>query len=276
MRRLMGVLVVTMLASPAMVSGQAVDANKVLTEMQAALGGTEKLAAIKTLTVEGMLRRVTPRGTLELTMELALELPDKYVTRTQLTAQGNMSVYRNAGFNGDDLINRAEAPPNLAGAGRDRARSDRAAMAQTNEQSAATAQRQLMNAKSDFARLALGLFGASYEGFPVQLSYAGLAESPDGNAHVIGAQGADGFEARLFVSAETNLPLMVTWSQALPRDPNTMQEHRIYYSNFKTVNDVSFPHTWRRSVDGNVTAETTLEQIEINPEIDSKKFEISR
>ena len=46
MRRLMGVVVVTMLASPAMVSGQAVDANKVLADMQAALGGAENLAAL--------------------------------------------------------------------------------------------------------------------------------------------------------------------------------------------------------------------------------------
>jgi hypothetical protein len=39
---------------------------------------------------------------------------------------------------------------------------------------------------------------------------------------------------------------------------------------------VKLPHTWRRSVDGNVTEETTFTVFKVNPTIDSKKFEISR
>ena len=140
-RKLVSMLAVAALASPALLLGQAGDAAKVLADMQAALGGAEKLAAVRTLTAEGTIQRVRPRGMVEFTIELAVALPDKYVTRTQITNQGNMSVYRNLGFNGDGLISRNEAPPNLAAAGRDRQRSDRAAVAQTDEQRAATSQR---------------------------------------------------------------------------------------------------------------------------------------
>lgn len=254
--------------------------------MKTALGG-DKVAAVRTLTAEGTIQRVTPRGMVERTIELAIALPDKYVARTQLTDQGNMSVYRSTGFNGDGLINETEAPPNLAAAGRDRARlSDRpGGAAPTEEQQAAAGLRMIMVAKRDFARYALGLLGSSYDGFPLQFSYAGLAESPDGSAHVIAARAADDWEARLFVDAKTSLPLMMVWSEPRPANPRapaaegeapTMVEHRIYYSNFKSVGGVMLPHTLRRSADGNVTEETTFKAFKVNPEIDSKKFAVSK
>ena len=283
MRRMMNALAVTLLMAPVLLLGQADEATRVLSNMRAALGGEDEVAAIKTMTAEGMIQRVTRRGTIELEMELAVELPDKYVTRTQLTNQGNMSIYRSAGFNGDGLINETEAPPNLSGAGGGDRLRDRPLSPPTPEQRAAANLRVMTAAKKNFARMALGMFGSSYNGFPLQFSYAGLAESPDGSAHVIRAQGAEGFGLRLFVDTVTHLPLMLTWSE--PRRPNprnaageapTLVEHRIYYSNFKSVDDLILPHTLRHSVDGNVTEETTLEEIKINPEIDSKRFETSK
>src|SRR5688572_25668160 len=50
MRKLMNAVVVAMVAGPALVLGQAGDVNKVLADMRAALGGAEKVAAVKTLT----------------------------------------------------------------------------------------------------------------------------------------------------------------------------------------------------------------------------------
>jgi hypothetical protein len=55
-----------------------------------------------------------------------------------------------------------------------------------------------------------------------------------------------------------------------------MQEHRLFYSNFKTADGLNLPHTVRHAVDGNVTEETTFEAIRINPAIDPKTFDISR
>lgn len=282
MRSLMSTLVLAILCSPVPVNGQGGDANGVLEEMQKALGGSDKIASIKTMTVDGTVQRVTPRGTIELATELALQLPDKYVARNQLTNQGNLSIYRRAGINGDGLINETEAPPNLAATAGARLRTDRAQVAATPEAQADMNRRLLITARHEFARLTLALFGASFAGFPLQFRYVGLAESPDGKAHVIGATGADAFETRLFVDAATGLPLMLSWSETRPAArgaagaaPRTV-ELRVYYSDFKAVSGVKVPHTWRRSVDGVVTEETTLEDVKINAQVDAKRFEISK
>jgi hypothetical protein len=279
MRSLTSMLVLAVLSGSVPVTGQGGDAGKVLADMQQALGGAEKVASIKTITAEGTLQRVTARGTIELATELAVQLPDKYVARNQLTDQGNMSIYRRAGFSGEGLINETEAPPNLAATAGARLRTDRAQAAATPEAQAETNRRLLVTAQHEFARLTLALLGTSTAGFPLQFRYAGLAESPDGKAHVIGATGADAFEVRLFVDAATSLPLMLSWSETRPAPAGTAPtpiELRVYYSDFKAVSGVKVPHTWRRSVAGAVTEETTFKSVKINSQVDAKRFEIAK
>ena len=227
MRKVMNVLVVALVAGPALVLGQAGDVNKVLADMRAALGGADKVAAVKTLTAVGKSARTNSQGaTVEGDLELAMELPDKYVSRTVLANLGTMSVYRNAGFNGAGVINEVENPPNLAGGGGmvmiRSAGSAAPGQTLTPEQKAAADQRLLMSAKKDFARMTVGMFGSSYEAFPLEFSYAGQADAPDGKAHVVGVKGPDGFDAKLFVDAKTNLPLMLSWTD---KEPLTMQQN---------------------------------------------------
>lgn len=221
MRKLMNVLIVTLVAGPALVLGQAGDVNKVLADMRAALGGADKVAAVKTLTAVGKSARTNSQGaTTEGDLELAMELPDKYVARTVVANMGTMSVYRNSGFNGSGVIDELETPPNLmGGGGMTMVRSVGGAapgQTPTPEQKAANDQRTLMAAKKDFARMTVGMFGSSYGAFPLEFSYAGQADAPDGKAHVIAVKGADGFDAKLFVDAKTNMPLMLTWSDKEP------------------------------------------------------------
>ncbi len=282
MKQRTGVLAVMIVMGAAMAASQAPDAQKVLADMQAAIGGVDQVAAVKTLTARGVIKRVTARGTIENETELAMQLPDKYVTRTVLTGTGSMAVFRNAGFNGDGLISQTDAPPNLAQGMRARLGSDRApagaaARELSPEEQAAITERQLLAAKRDFARLALGMLGASYEGFPLQFTYGGEAESGDGVAHIIEAKGAGGFSAQLFVDTRTHLPLMMMWSDpgAGPNAGRTI-ERRIFYSDFKKVDGLNLPHTFRLSVDGNPTQETMYSEIQVNPEIDVKKFEVSK
>lgn len=283
MRKLVNVLIVTMVAGSALALAQAPDATKVLANMRAALGGADKVAAVKTLTAAGTIQRVTPQGTTESETELTLELPDKYVAHTVLVNRGNLSTYRNVGFNGSGLINETDAPPNLLQVARDRPVAVGASDARTPdggapapptpEQRAEAAQRMVLAAKKDFARMMLGMLGSSYEAFPLQFSYAGEAEAPDGKAHVIEAHGADRFEARLFVNVKTSLPLMQTWTMG---NAARTVEHRTFYSNFKKVGGLNLPHTLQHSVDGTLSDETTFAEIKINPKIDSKKFTISK
>ena len=44
-------------------------------------------------------------------------------------------------------------------------------------------------------------------------AYGGQAESPDGKADIIDVTGPDDFKARLFVDADTHLPLMLTYME---------------------------------------------------------------
>ncbi len=266
----------------ALTAGQAPDAEKVLADMHAALGGAAKVAAIKTVIAKGVSRRTTANGTVENDTELFLSLPDKFLIKSVVAGQGPMAVYRNAGFNGDGLIMATDAPPNLAAGMRTRlASSDRAPGAagaeQTPEQAAAIRQRQLLNQKKEFARLTLALFGSSYAGFPLEFSYAGEAESADGTAHIIAAKGPDDFSAQLFVDTKTHRALMLVWSDP-GAGPNAgrMIERRLYLADVKAVDGLSLPHTLRRSVDGRATEETTYPQLAINAKIDAKIFEVSK
>jgi hypothetical protein len=281
MQRLITAVAMTTMAGAALVLGQAPDAAKVLADMQQALGGSDKVAAVKAMTATGTITRVTPRGTTEGETELALELPDKYMTRTVVGGQGAMAIYRNAGFNGDGLINLTDAPPNLAGAARtrdglgDRARAPGAA--ESAEDRAALMARQVLLAKKDFARLLLGMLGSSAPAFPLEFTYGGQAESGDGVAHIVDAKGADNFTVQLFVDTKTHLPLMMMWSDpGAGANAGRMIERRLFYSNFKKVGSLNLPHTVRRSVDGATTEETTYAEITLNPKIDGKKFEISK
>ena len=69
----------------------------------------------------------------------------------------------------------------------------------------------MATAKQDFARLMLGLFASSYAGFPLTFDYVAQAEAPEGKADVLDVKGPANFTARLFVNAQTHLPIMLSW-----------------------------------------------------------------
>jgi hypothetical protein len=69
----------------------------------------------------------------------------------------------------------------------------------------------LATVKQDYARMALGLFGAS-TAYPLTFAYAAVAEAPQGRADVLDAKGEGTFALRYFINSETRLPIMVTWT----------------------------------------------------------------
>jgi hypothetical protein len=228
MSKVMNVVVVAMLAVPSLVIGQAGDVNKVLADMKAAIGGAEKVAAVKTLTATGRTLRTNAAGTAtENEFELAMELPDKYMMRAVLANLGTMSVYRNSGFNGDGLINMVDQPPSLGGGGGTmvvRAAGGPAGGGPPTPEQTAQANRQILQTqKRDFGRLALGLFGSSYPSFPLEFSYGGEAEAADGKAWIVDVKGAEDFTARLFIDTKTHLPLMQSWMALEPIAPQVMR-----------------------------------------------------
>jgi hypothetical protein len=205
-------------AAQALVIGQGPDAAKVLADVRAALGGDARLDGVKSVAVEGRLTRTTGGQTLSNDFEMAFELPDKFVKREVIAVMGQTSITRTTGFNGDGLIEVVDTPPQMgggmvitrmAGAGP-------AGLQATPEQIAAQQQAILVSNKREFARLSLGIFAGNPAAFPLEFTYAGEAEAPDGKAQVIDVKGAGGFAARLFVDAKTRLPLMLSWMDKEP------------------------------------------------------------
>jgi hypothetical protein len=218
MRRAFHSLLLIVLAAPALVLGQGPDAARVLADVRAALGGDARLDAVKSVAVEGRVTKTAGGQTLSNDFEMAFELPDKFVKKEVIAMMGQTSITRTTGFNGDGLIEVIDTPPQMGGAMviTRMAGTGPAGMQATPEQIAAQQQAILGSNKREFARLSLGMFAGNPRAFPLEFTYAGEAEAPDGRAQVIDVKGADGFTARLFVDAKTRLPLMLSWMEKEP------------------------------------------------------------
>jgi len=203
------------------IGAQSPDVAKVLADVRAALGGST-LASVKTLVVEGTRARLTADGPAETSaFQMAMELPSRFARRDVVGNVNGTDITRTSGFNGTDVIERADMPPGMSGGGRSMmvVRMGPGGIVggeASPEQRAALQASALTAARRDFARLALGLFGSSPEVYPLEFAYAGTAESPDATAHVLAVTGTDGFEAKLYVHSTTHLPLMITWMDREP------------------------------------------------------------
>ena len=220
MSGLVQVLVVAVMVLETLAIGQGSDVAKVLGELRAALGG-EAISSVKTVWIEGMRTRIVSEGQAPrpTRFEMAIELPAR-VARTEVIGNFNgMDLTRTTGFDGSDLIERTDAPPQAGGGGRMVIQMRPGGMVggeATPEALEAQRASQLAAARRDFARLALGMVGTTFDAVPVDFAYGGTAESPDTVAEVLTVTGSDGFDGRLYVDATSHLPLMLTWMDKEP------------------------------------------------------------
>jgi len=157
--------------------------------------------------------------------------------------------------------------------------------------------------RSDFARLVIGWLLTTPPSFPVEYSFAGEAESPDGKADALDVKGPGGFAARLFLDQKTHRPLMLAYNAKKPRivtqratpgshrNPGEMDkrmkeieaedskqpeqpdvEFRIYLSDYREVNGVSIPHKMTKSIEDEVNEELEIKDVKINPQLKPEKF----
>jgi hypothetical protein len=172
----------------------------VLQDARAALGGEQKITAVKSFTATGRTRRVQGDNLVPIEFEIAAELPDKYIRKDEIPAQE--SDPSTNGYNGDALV---QVPPPSPPAGREGAPPPPPAQFEAMLKQRAT------TFKQDFARLMLGMFASSYPAYPLTWRYIGQAEAPQGKAHVLEGTGPGNFTIRYFVNMETHLPVMVSW-----------------------------------------------------------------
>ena len=184
-------------------------AAAVVAAAREALGGDKKLAAVRTILATGRTRQVRGDNLVPIEFEIAIELPDKYARKDEIPAQESGPTL--TGFSGETLLQFPAPSPPPARAG--------GPPPPTPEQMAAAARMRLNTTKQDFARLMLGMFAGTSSAYPVTFTYVGKAEAPQGKADVLDVKGPAGpgaFAGRLFIHADTHLPIMITWTAPAP------------------------------------------------------------
>ena len=169
------------------------DPAVILAAARQALGGEKKLSAVKSFTATGRTRQVRGDNLVPIEFEIFVELPDKYVRKDEIPAQESGPTA--SGFNGEELLV-DPVPPT--------------AMPEPMKKT------RVGTLKQDFARLALGMFAGSNPSYPLTFTYVGTGEAPQGKADVLDAKGPDGMTLRYFISADTHLPIMVSWQPPAP------------------------------------------------------------
>ena len=114
MRKLFRLFGVALLVEVAL-SAQGQDASKILSASREALGGDTKLAAVKTLIATGRSSRVTQNGSVANDFELALELPDRFFKKDTVAMINGSAITHTSGFNGANLIEVMDTPPQMGG-----------------------------------------------------------------------------------------------------------------------------------------------------------------
>ena len=260
------------------VSGQSpdTDASAIIASTREALGGEQRLAAVKTFVISGRTRQIQGDNLVPIEFEISCELPDKCVRRDEVPARE--SGLTTSGFNGDALI-QLPAPPSGA--------SPPAGAPGRGGAPPQPSTQRVNSVKQDFARWWLGMFAASFSSFPMTFTRAGQAEAPQGLADVLDAKGPATFAARLFVLKESHLPIMLSWqgqAQGKPFDPAQGKpadgaqakpvEYRLYYADYRDVDGLKLPFRLRRAVGADTVEETNIDRFRINTRIDARKFAI--
>jgi outer membrane lipoprotein-sorting protein len=198
------------------------DAQKgaaLLAEARKAIGGDDKLKAVKTLESKGTFKRTAGNNTQEGDVEVLIELPNKY-RRNELSGfAGGPTQERVEVLNGEDVLDINAAGGGFGGFGRGGRRGDggdfgggRAGQGggqgvppQIDPERLKELQKR--QRQTELARLSLMWLLTT----TAPVTWVGTAESPDGNADVLEVKPDDATPAtRVFLDQATHMPLMMT------------------------------------------------------------------
>ena len=212
-------------------------AQSILEESRKALGGPDKLAAIKTLEIKGISRRGATDVNLEGDLTISMEMPGKYLRKESIIL-GNAAIDIVEGLNGaegwqdqkfsgggnfgdDGGGNRGGGGGNRGGGFPNQQQGANAAPLDPAAK-AAQEQAQLAARQTELARVILAILLTTDR--PVR--YVGQAASPQATAEVIEMDVPDGNPVRILIDTKTYMPLMLTWT-GVAQDPIAQLAGRI-------------------------------------------------
>lgn len=221
----------TAIGAPAVVCAQdAAKGASLLADARKAIGGEEKVAAVKRLQASGSFKRAAGNNTLEGDFEIFIEAPDKYRVNEETGVAGGPTAERTQVLNGSEVWDetsgggfpgggfRGGRGGDFGGGGRGRF-GNGANGGNAGDTPAGGAGRQGLDPErvkdlqrrqrqADLARYLLAMVLTTDQ--PV--TWVGTAQSPDGTADVLEvAAPQGGTPTRLFLDTNTHLPLMLTW-----------------------------------------------------------------
>lgn len=279
-------------------------ATAFLAKAKNAIGGEARINAVQSLSAEIKFRHAVPFPDVpEMTgeLELNLLLPDKFLkAETIASPHGGSSTIIEA-LNGDqfwtDLQSTGLKEVEMFQIGTPDERGGR-----------------LRELRQDFARQLLLFLLTAPASLPLEWRYVGEANTQDGRADVLEAQGAEGFAARLFLDKQTGLPLMLSYrAQHAPMTiavvvedeqlgnstiatpalevatlhsedasahfsaiPLQEVEMQIRLSDYREVDGLRLPHRLTRAVNGQTAESWEVAGYTINPPLQAERFEQKR
>jgi hypothetical protein len=203
------------------VQDPAAKAASILAESRKALGGDDKIAAIKTLEIKGTARRGAGDVNIEGDMTIVMERPGKYLRKEQILL-GNGGIDVVEGLNGAESWDEQKFSGGMnfddGGDGGRRGGGGRGAPGQTPAAGAtpdeAAKQAALAARQAEVARILLALFLTTDQ--PVK--HTGTAVTPQMTAEVLEMTAPDGSAVRLIVDSKSYMPLMLQWT-GIAQDP---------------------------------------------------------
>ena len=294
-------LVVLMLA--ATIEGQTKDPARgaaLLAEARKAVGGEDRLRAIKTLDVRGDFKRLAGQTTIEGELQIRLELPDKLRRDEDLSLPGGgPAVIRTEVLNGSTVWDEASGGGRMfagrigrfGGPGGGTGGGDAQTRGRGQIDPAQLEEAQRRARQTELARFVL-MWLLSADG---QVTWIGTAEAPDGKADVIEITPGAGPPLRLFLDAASHMPLMITWEGVAPQliiagrrggrgdgndappaegrgpgaAPATLQ---VTLGDYKTVNGIKLPHLMTRGANDMTIEEWTIDSYRLNPSFRAEVF----
>jgi hypothetical protein len=195
---------------PVYAAEQAADqAATVLAAMREALGGA-RLAQVKAVSVEGPFRREMGQRQTEGTVVMVLQGPDKMHRSEDTEFPGGMSIERITALSGATSWEDTQNRGGMGGGMRMMMMRGPDGAELTEEQREKLRTTRLT---AEMQRWMFALLAAPAG----EVTYAGVAESPDGKADTLEMKDVRGQALRLFVDQQTHLPLMLAYQELRPR-----------------------------------------------------------
>lgn len=275
----------------------------IIKDTRKALGGEDKIDALKTLIAEGPFRRSMGGRDMEGTLVVTLGRPDKMHRLEELQMGGMVGgplIERTMAVSGTSSWEDSQNRGGMGGG-------MRIMIAQgPGPNGSQMTEAQINEARTRRMRVQMyRLTAALLADAGTAWVDAGVAESPDGKADILETKEETGRTLRLFIDQDSKLPLMVQYQDPKPmvmvnggrgpggprppgapdapapmseedrqkrieemrRNPPQLGTYAMHLSDFKKVDGIMLPHKIETSLDGEPNEEWTIEKFKVNPSV---------